>query len=88
MFHIKINSLLMMLSIVHAAFVLYAQKASDRSWKPMWAVLRGHVLLLYKDKSSVVSIRVYMRLHTCSPVDEVLYSWLLHINIFDIGYIY
>ncbi|KAG1714526.1 Rho GTPase-activating protein 21 [Nymphon striatum] len=25
-------------------------RASDRSWKPVWAVLRGHALYFYKDK--------------------------------------
>lgn len=31
------------------------KRANDRSWKPVWAVLRGHALYLHKDKLNVVS---------------------------------
>ena len=44
---------------------LLFQRASDRSWKPMWAVLRGHALYLFKDKASAsVNVSVSTKLST------------------------
>lgn len=47
------------------------QKSCDRSWKPVWAVVRGQTLCLYKEKresvpnvsATDVSIRTYI-VHT------------------------
>ena len=35
------------------------QRASDRSWKPLWAALRGQNLYLFKDRSNVVGAHLY-----------------------------
>jgi len=40
------------------------QKAYDRSWKPVWAVVRGQTLCLYKEKrESVPNISVDVSTH-------------------------
>jgi len=33
--------------------VMDGKRASDRSWRPLWGLLCGHALFLFKDKSSV-----------------------------------
>ena len=37
------------------------KRSSARSWKPVYAVLRGHVLYLHKDKSSAHQVSVLIR---------------------------
>ena len=39
---------------------LFLQKPSDRSWRTMWAVLRGHALFLHRDRASAVRIKPIM----------------------------
>ena len=34
------------------------KKASDRSWKPYWILLRGHCLYLFKDKAAANTVRI------------------------------
>lgn len=34
------------------------KKASDRSWKPYWILLRGHSLYLFKDKAAANTVHV------------------------------
>lgn len=38
------------------------QRASDRSWKAMWCVLRGHALFMFKDKNNMVSYHLVLRI--------------------------
>jgi len=51
--------LLLIVLITIMSCVCCLQKAYDRSWKPVWAVVRGQTLCLYKEKrESVPNISV------------------------------
>ena len=45
---------LVKMHVVVQQIVYFLQKPSDRSWRTMWAVLRGHALFLHRDRASAV----------------------------------
>ena len=49
------------------------KKASDRSWKPYWILLRGHCLYLFKDKAAANTVYVLYFYQKSSEI--------LHVNI-------
>lgn len=50
--------------ICHFIILLCFQKACDRSWKPVWAVVRGQTLCLYKEKrESIPNISTDVSIH-------------------------
>ena len=46
-------------------FFVFLKRSSARSWKPVFAVLRGHVLYLHKDKGSAHQVSIDKETSEC-----------------------
>ncbi|XP_050421617.1 rho GTPase-activating protein 21 isoform X3 [Adelges cooleyi] len=56
-------------SLLCKVILLDGKKAGDRSWKPVWAVVRGQTLCLYKDKQRETAPNV-SAVETPAPLDK------------------
>lgn len=51
------------------------KRASDRSWKPYWILLRGHCLYLFKDKAAANTVSSELIICFCLKVKFGIITW-------------